>query len=44
LNERPSDRMLLNEHIAHMARDVVDSVIEKGQCDSVNDVAGALPS
>jgi hypothetical protein len=35
--------MLLNEHIAHMARDVVDSVIEKGQCDSV-DVAGALPS
>ena len=34
----------LNEHIAHMARDVVDSVIEKGQCDFVNDVAGALPS
>ena len=34
----------LNEHIAHMARDLVDSVIEKGQCDFVNDVAGALPS
>ena len=34
----------LNEHIADMARDVVDRVIEKGQCDFVNDVAGALPS
>ena len=34
----------LNEHIADMARDVVDSVIERGQCDFVNDVAGALPS
>ena len=34
----------LNEHIAHMARDVVDRVIERGQCDFVNDVAGALPS
>jgi cytochrome P450 len=34
----------LNEHIAGMARDVVDSVIEKGECDFVNDVAGALPS
>ena len=27
-----------------MARDVVDGVIEKGQCDFVNDIAGALPS
>ena len=34
----------LNERIADMARDVVDRVIEKGQCDFVNDVAGALPS
>jgi cytochrome P450 len=34
----------LNEHIADMARDLVDRVIEKGKCDFVNDVAGALPS
>jgi cytochrome P450 len=34
----------LNEHIVGMARDVVDSVIEQGECDFVNDVAGALPS
>jgi cytochrome P450 len=34
----------LNSHIADMARDVVDGVIEKGECDFVKDVAGALPS
>ena len=27
-----------------MARDVVDSVVERGECDFVNDDAGALPS
>ena len=34
----------LHERIADMARDVVDSVIERGECDFVTDVAGALPS
>ena len=34
----------LHERITHMARDVVDSVIERGECDFVRDVAGALPS
>jgi cytochrome P450 len=34
----------LNERITDMARDLVDRVIEKGQCDFVNDIAGALPS
>ena len=34
----------LNAHITDMARDVVDAVIEKGECDFVKDVAGALPS
>jgi cytochrome P450 len=34
----------LNERIAEMARDLVDRVIEEGQCDFVNDIAGALPS
>ena len=34
----------LNERITDMARDVVDSVIERGECDFVKDVAGALPS
>jgi cytochrome P450 len=34
----------LNERITDMARDVVDSVIERGECNFVTDVAGALPS
>jgi cytochrome P450 len=34
----------LHEHIADMACDVVDSVIERGECDFVKEVAGALPS
>lgn len=34
----------LNERIAEMARDLVDRVIDEGQCDFVNDLAGALPS
>jgi cytochrome P450 len=34
----------LNERITDMARDVVDCVIERGECDFVKDVAGALPS
>ena len=34
----------LNERITDMARDVVDSVIEGGECNFVTDVAGALPS
>jgi cytochrome P450 len=34
----------LNERITDMARDVVDSVIKRGECDFVTDVAGALPS
>jgi cytochrome P450 len=34
----------LHDHVADMARDVVDGVIEKGECDFADDVAGALPS
>jgi len=34
----------LNERLTDMARDVVDSVIEGGECNFVTDVAGALPS
>jgi cytochrome P450 len=34
----------LNEHIADMARQIVDDVIERGECDFVEDIAGALPS
>lgn len=34
----------LNDHVADMARDIVGSVVERGECDFVNDVAGALPS
>lgn len=34
----------LNKHIADMARQILDDVIERGECDFVNDIAGALPS
>ena len=34
----------LNERIGDMARDLVDKVVEKGECDFVQEVAGALPS
>lgn len=34
----------LNDHIADMAREIVDGVMERGECDFVNDIAGALPS
>lgn len=34
----------LNARISDIARDVVDTVIEKGECDFVSEVAGALPS
>ena len=34
----------LNRHVADMAREIVDDVVERGECDFVNDIAGALPS
>lgn len=34
----------LNDHIGDMARQIVDDVIEQGECDLANDVAAALPS
>ncbi|OBK71981.1 cytochrome [Mycobacterium sp. 1274761.0] len=34
----------LNDHVADMAREIVDDVIGRGECDFVTDIAGALPS
>jgi cytochrome P450 len=34
----------LNNHVADMAREIVDDVVELGECDFVDDIAGALPS
>src|SRR5690349_13867900 len=34
----------LGDHVADMAREIVDDVAERGECDFVADVAGALPS
>jgi cytochrome P450 len=34
----------LNQHIADTARQIVDDVMERGECDFVEDIAGALPS
>ena len=34
----------LNNHVADMAREIVDDVVQRGECDFVDDIAGALPS
>ncbi|RDH74195.1 cytochrome P450 [Mycolicibacterium moriokaense] len=34
----------LNQHVAEMAREIVDDVAQRGECDFVSDIAGALPS
>jgi cytochrome P450 len=34
----------LSSHLTDMARQIVDGVIERGECDFVEEVAGALPS
>jgi cytochrome P450 len=34
----------LNNHVADMAREIVDDVVGRGECDFVLDVAGTLPS
>jgi cytochrome P450 len=34
----------LNKHIEDMARQIIDDVLERGECDFVEDIAGALPS
>jgi cytochrome P450 len=34
----------LNDRIADMARQIVDDVVQRGECDFVEDIAGALPS
>jgi cytochrome P450 len=34
----------LNERVGHLAREIVDDVAGRGECDFVTDVAGALPS
>ena len=34
----------LNERVADLAREIVDDVAQRGECDFVSDIAGALPS
>lgn len=40
----PRNSQLLADRIAELAREVVDDVIGRGQCDFVHDIAGRLPS
>ena len=40
----PRNSQLLTERIGELAREVVDDVISRGQCDFVHDIAGRLPS
>lgn len=40
----PRQTARLHDHIVDMARQIVDDVAERGECDFVNDIAGALPS
>ncbi len=40
----PKRAELLRDRIRQLAREIVDDVIERGECDLVHDVAGRLPS
>lgn len=40
----PKNAQLLADRIAELSREIVDDVIERGECDLVADVAGRLPS
>lgn len=40
----PKNAELLRGRIEQLAREIVDDVIERGECDLVHDVAGRLPS
>lgn len=40
----PKNAELLRERIRQLAREIVDDVIERGECELVHDVAGRLPS
>ena len=40
----PKRAELLRDRIRELAREIVDDVIERGECDLVHDVAGRLPS
>ena len=40
----PKNAALLTERVAQLASDIVDDVIERGECDLVHDVTGRLPS
>lgn len=40
----PKNAELLRERIEQLAREIVDDVVERGECDLVHDVAGRLPS
>jgi len=40
----PRNAEALRERIGALAREVVDDVVERGECDLVHDVAGRLPS
>ena len=40
----PRNAQLLTARIDELAREIVDEVVERGECDLVHDVAGRLPS
>ena len=40
----PRNALLLADRIAVLAKEIVDDVIDRGECDFVHDIAGRLPS
>ena len=40
----PKNAVLLTERIKELATEIIDDVIERGECDFVHDIAGRLPS
>ncbi len=40
----PKNAQLLSDRVDELAREIVDDVVERGECDFVHDIAGRLPS
>ena len=40
----PKNSQLLTDRIAELAEEIVDDVVDRGECDFVRDIAGRLPS
>jgi cytochrome P450 len=40
----PKNSLLLTDRIAELAKEIIDDIVDRGECDFVTDIAGRLPS